>query len=97
MKVYLVQSSYGAYEDHSLENEGVFSKHELAEDVAQKIRDGVRSVLDKGDPWSEIEEDEFDNLPLGEQEEIWSLYTLYKEARDFNQSYVTEFELDKRV
>lgn len=92
-RVYVVQSSHGQYEDHITEINGIYSRPDVAEIEAQKIRDYYKEILDGGCP-SDNEED-CDSITDEEQERMYELDELYYCASEYNQTWVTEFELDK--
>lgn len=93
MKVYVVQSSYGQYEDRSTEINGIYSRPDVAESEAQKIRDYYDEIVDGGYPSDKV--DDWDSITEEEQERIYELDDLYYCAEEYNQTWVTEFELNK--
>lgn len=92
-KVYVVQSSHGQYEDYITEINGIYSRPDVAESEAQKIRDYYREILDGGYPSDKIED--WGSITEEEYERIYELGNLYYCASEYNQTWVTEFELDK--
>lgn len=92
-RVYVVQSSHGQYEDRSTEINGIYSRPDVAESEAQKIRDYYKEIVDGGYPSDNVED--WDSITEEEQERIYELDGLYDCASEYNQTWVTEFEVDK--
>lgn len=92
-RVYVVQSSHGPYEDHITEINGIYSRPDVAEVEAQKIRDYYREILDGDYPSDNVED--WYSITKEEQERIYELDDLYDCATEYNHTWVTEFEVDK--
>ena len=67
-RVYVVQSSHGQYEDHITEINGIYSRPDVAEIEAQKIRDYYKEILDGGYPSDKV--DDWDVISKEEKERI---------------------------
>lgn len=92
-RVYVVQSSYGQYEDRRTEINGIYSRPDVAEVEAQKIRDYYKEIMDGGYPSDNVED--WDSITEEEHKRIYELNDLYYCAAEYNQTWITEFELDK--
>ena len=86
-RVYVVQSSHGQYEDHITEINGIYSRPDVAESEAQKIRDYYGSIDDR---YQFNDDTNLDDLTDTELEE----WDIWMNEREYNQTWITEFELD---
>lgn len=93
MRVYVVQSLHGQYEDRRTEINGIYSRPDVAESEAQKIRDYYKEILDGGYPSDKV--DDWDIISKEEKERIYELDNLYYCSTEYNHTWVTEFEVDK--
>lgn len=92
-RVYVVQSSHGQYEDHITEINGIYSRPDVAEVEAQKIRDYYREIVDGGYPSDKV--DDWSIISKEDKERLFDLDDKYNYALEYNRTWVTEFELDK--
>lgn len=86
-RVYVVQSSHGQYEDHITEINGIYSRPDVAEVEAQKIRDYYGSIDDR---YQFNDDTNLDDLTDTELEE----WDIWMNEREYNKTWITEFELD---
>jgi len=91
MKVYVVESYFGSYEDKSNLINGIYSRPEIAEIEAQKIRDYYEEIRERGDPSEELEN--YENMPDDEYERLSEMLDDYNEAMDYNQTVVKEYDV----
>ena len=92
-RVYVVQSSYGQYEDRSTIIDGIYSRPDVAESEAQKIRDYYREIVDGGYPSDKV--DNWSIISKEDKERLFDLDDKYNYALEYNRTWVTEFEVDK--
>ena len=93
MKVYVVESFFGYYEDHYSKIEGIFSFPLLADEVAQKIRDYYGAFSGTSDPFDSISSTEF--MSESQLEEFYSKCNEWNIASDYIDTNISEYELDK--
>lgn len=91
MKVYVVESYFGSYEDKSNLINGIYSRPEVAEIERQKIIDYYKEILDKGDPSENIEN--WENIPDDEYDKLKEMLDDYYEATEYNKTVVHEYDL----
>lgn len=91
MKVYVVESDFGCYEDYTKVINGIYSRPEIAEIEAQKIRDYYKEIRERGDPSEELEN--YENMPDEEYDRLSEMLDDYNEAMDYNQTVVKEYDV----
>lgn len=91
MKVYVVESYFGSYEDKSNLINGIYSRLEVAEIERQKIQDHYKEILDKGDPSDGI--DDWENIPDDEYDKLKKTLDDYYEATEYNKTVVNEYDV----
>ena len=89
--VYVVESDFGSYEDKSKLINGIYSRPEIAEIEANKIRDHYKEILDKGDPSENIEN--WENITDDEYDKLKKMLDDYYEATEYNKTVVKEYDL----
>lgn len=90
MKIYLVRSDWGSYEDHHKLDEGIFSDPFKAEELRRKIETTWKALKDLPIPC---------DLPQNEYSvNLWAeKWDQYWEAYNFNSCNVVEYELDQII
>lgn len=91
MKVYVVESDFGAYEDYRRIINGIYARPERAEIERQKIQDYYQEILDKGDPSEKMMD--WENMPDEEYERLNEMLENYETAIDYNTTTVTEYDV----
>jgi hypothetical protein len=91
MKVYIVESDFGCYEDYTKVINGIYARPEIAEIEAQKIRDHYKEIREMGDPSEELEN--YENMPDDEYERLREMLNDYNEAIEYNQTVVKEYDV----
>jgi hypothetical protein len=92
-KVYLVESSFGQYDDHYMKTEGVFTDPTKAEELKAKILAEIESYKDLEEP---VYPDDIEMTE--EQYKTWEeWFAKHGEAYDFNGCYVREYVLNERI
>jgi hypothetical protein len=91
MKVYIVESDFGCYEDYTKVINGVYARPEVAEIERQKIQDYYQEILDKGDPSEKMMD--WENMPDEEYERLNEMLENYETAIDYNTTTVTEYDV----
>lgn len=91
MKVYIVESDFGVYEDYRRIINGIYARPERAEIERQKIQDYYQEILDKGDPSEKMMD--WENMPDEEYERLNEMLENYETAIDYNTTTVTEYDV----
>jgi len=92
-KVYLVQSSFGQYDDHYISIEGIFDNPALAEECKAKIIAEIESYKDIPEPTDIVDRD-----MTKEEYDVWdNWFAKSNIANDFNSCSVIEYTLNEIV
>jgi len=91
MKLYIVQSYIGQYEDARTEINGIFDTPQQAEAVKREIEAKVAADLDLPEP-------PYEQNPTDNENEAWLKWCdINCDANQFGFCKVTEYELNKRI
>ncbi len=91
MKVYIVESDFGCYEDYTKVINGIYARPEIAEIEAQKIRDHYKEMRDRCTPAYELMDS--DDITDEEYERLIEMLDDYNEAIEYNQTVVKEYDV----
>ena len=90
MKIYILTSHYGEYEDSWSNVEGVYSDPRKAEEAKDRLASEIRSMADIPCPVDEDDEDNWSDIDYDK----WGLWNNNRSAEsDFKYCNVKEFEV----
>ena len=92
MKVFLLTSIFGEYDDRTIVYNGIFSSYELAEASRIKIKSIIKKTIEETNYILDINSSELNDTEFDE-----FLIVMYKRrnAIEYVDSYIEEFEIDK--
>jgi len=93
MKVYVVESHYGYFNEKRVVLNGIFTDDKAADDCAEKIRTRYRTAFRMGDPTDNVED--WMDLSLSDLHELHEMQKDYHESIKYNGTIVNEYELPR--
>lgn len=90
MKVYILTSDFGQYEDSRIQIEGIFLNLAKAEEVKSEIISCMKKYIETECPFGD---DELDNLSPEQEEECIEWSSNYYHALDFNYCSIEEYDV----